>query len=83
MVSVNHTFDWLVTHIPPAKQEGRFYSYAFVFENAYGYSEKNAGRYVRKDLEELIYELCRFHYCAVQLGVKSNGKRGIRIMNLR
>ena len=70
--------------MPPPKYEGRFYPYNYVFKEAYGFDDrKAAGKQVREDLQDYIYDLCRFHQCAVQLGVQDHGYRGIRIMNLK
>lgn len=81
---VNPCFTWCVSNVPPPNYESRFYPYSYVFKEAYGYEDrKKAGQKVREDLEEYIYDLCRYHNCAVQLGSSEHGQRGIRIMNLK
>ena len=81
---MNKTFNWVIEHMPPPKYEGRFYSYSYVFKEAYGFEDKKkAGRQIREDLQDYIYDLCRNYQCAVQIGVKVQNYRGIRIFNLK
>lgn len=80
---INPTFEWVIKNAPQPKHEGIFYSYAYVFEQAYGYVGENMGNQVRFDLEENIKDLFNFHSTAVQLSVKCHGKRGIRVFNMR
>ena len=81
---MNRTCEWCVSHMPPPNHECRYFPYAYVFNEAYGYvDKKKAGKQIRKDLEEFTYELFMFHGCAIQLGAHSNGTRGLRLMNVR
>ena len=79
----NPVCNWIVCNRPERGKEGIFFSYDQVFTQAYKtYSEK-PGEMIREQVLKNRDEL--FSTCAigVQLGVQSNGKRGIRIINLQ
>lgn len=75
---------WIVENAPPPKEAAVFYPYQFVFRGAFGFDDpKNGGNVIREGIEEELYSLFADNGIGVQLGVKSNGRRGIRIINLR
>lgn len=80
---INPAFEWVIRNAPPPKHNGVFYSYQYVFKQAYGYIGQDMGTQIRFDLEELIKELCVNYSIGVQLGVKVGGERGIRIFSLK
>ena len=73
---------WIIANCPEAKREGVFAAYDLVFSQAYHtYSEK-PGDIIRDQIIQYRDELFSGYGIGVQLGVKSNSNRGIRIINL-
>jgi len=78
----NPVCNWLLANRPDAKREGVFYPYDFIYSQAYrAYSEKPS-EVVREQIMKYRDELFSSYLIGVQLGVKSNGNRGIRLVNL-
>ena len=73
---------WVIANRGVKGCEGRFWSYEEVFQEAYHYRTDTPGNRVHEDLRPALDELYLAHRIGVQLGVKSNGSRGIRIINL-
>lgn len=81
-LSGNPVCNWLLANRPDAKREGVFYPYDFIYSQAYrAYSEKPS-EVVREQIMKYRDELFSSYLIGVQLGVKSNGNRGIRLVNL-
>ena len=73
---------WIIANKPEAKKEGIFVPYEFVFSQAYHtYSEK-PGDIIRDQIVQNRDELFSTYGIGIQMGVKSNSNRGIRIINL-
>lgn len=79
----NAVCGWIVQNIPDKGREGRFVSYDEAFLGSYGTIGVNPGDKIIEQLKPHRDELYSSYRVAVQLGVKSNGKRGIRIINLQ
>lgn len=72
---------WIIDSRGDRGVEGHFYSYEDVYLSAYhGHTDKPGDR-VTAQIRPYIDELFTEFKIGVQLGVKSNGKRGIRITN--
>ena len=80
---MNKTVEWIKNNVPKPKHEGVFYPYEYVYEQAYGFKTSNMGKFVRNDIEGLEQQLYFYDGIGIQLGVRSNCKRGIRIFNVR
>ena len=78
----NPICDWIVRNAPERQKEGKTFSYDEVFKFAYGCYLDNPGNKVREQIEAHKDELFLQFGIGVQIGVKSNGNRGIRIINL-
>ena len=74
--------EWIINNVPEKWTQGEFFPYDDVFRFAYNCYTENAGDKIRKTVEESKDELFSKFRIGVQVGVKSNGKRGIRIINL-
>lgn len=74
--------EWIIKHVPDKKKLGEFYSYDEIFRFAHSYQTNNAGEKVREQLEPYRNELYSSYGIGLQMGVQSNCKRGIRIINL-
>lgn len=74
---------WIITHVPRPKVEGVFYSYEYVFFQSRHYVEPKCGNLIVSEISPLEAELFKKYRVGIQLGVKSNGKRGMRIINLK
>lgn len=81
--AINPTVKWVIENCPPPKTHGKFFPYQYVHEQVYGWKTDLPGRQIRKDLDESVYELFFDHGIAVQLGVKFDANRGIRVINMR
>lgn len=89
-VAVNATPDlrgnpvcaWIIQNVPPKGKEGKTAAYEEVFFGAYGLHSDNAGAEIRKQLEERKDALYSEFGVGVQMGVTTNSRRGIRIINL-
>ena len=73
---------WIITHAGDKGKEGLFFTYEEVFRGAYQFIGPSPGDAVRDALEPYITELFTEYRIGVQMGVKSNGKRGVRIISL-
>lgn len=73
---------WLVENAPAKRKEGNFISYEDVFLQSYHFLNDAPGDKVREQLEPRRDDLFHGYGLGVQLGVQSNGKRGIRVINL-
>lgn len=78
----NPVCDWIITNAPARGKIGDFFSYEDVFRYAYNCFAENAGDKVRKSIVEHKADLFSQFGIGVQIGVKSNGQRGIRLINL-
>ena len=83
MTGEERLIEWLKSNCPGPKKEGVFYPYEYVFEQAYGYKTSKMGNVVRRNIEGHESKLYFYDGIAIQLGVRSNGKRGIRLFNMR
>lgn len=77
---------WIIANAPAPRKEGVFFSYEQVYFDVYGTLayDRNAG--TKKIVEQVMglrRDLFDRHGIGVQLAVKSNGARGIRIINLQ
>ena len=78
----NPVCDWLVSCDLQKRKEGQFFSYEDAFRLSYNYQIESPGEKIREQLEKNKDELFLQFGIGVQLGVQSNGKRGIRAINL-
>ena len=78
----NPVCSFIVTHAPDKGKEGIFLTYEEVFRGAYNYIGPAPGDTVRDSIEPYIVDLFTEYRLGVQMGVKSNGKRGLRIVSL-
>lgn len=82
----NPVCNWIISNKPAARQEGQFFSYDYVFAQAYrveGEKPDKPGENVREQIEKNRDELFSSFGVGVQVGVQSHSKRGIRIINLK
>ncbi len=73
---------WVIEHAPERQQEGKTFSYDTLVRSAYGLSMDNPGEEVRRQLIPHREELFSGYGIGIQMGVKSNGARGVRVINL-
>ena len=73
---------WIIEHAPERQQEGKTFSYDTLVKSAYGCFVSDPGAEVRKQLLPRKEELFSRYGIGIQMGVKSNGARGIRVINL-
>lgn len=74
---------WIITHPSEPRTTGDFISYEELYFQAFhSYSDKPGDR-IRELLEPWKEELIQDYSIGVQMGVRFNGKRGIRIINLQ
>lgn len=78
----NPICSWIIEHSPERQQEGKTFSYDTLIKAVYGSFVDNPGEEVRKQLVPRREELFSSYGIGVQMGVKSNGARGIRVINL-
>lgn len=78
----NPICDWIIRNAPERQKEGKTFSYDDIIRGAYGCYADNPGGKVREQLEPRRDELYTGYGIGVQMGVKSHGERGIRIINL-
>lgn len=74
---------WILQNVPDKGREGHFWPYEDVFQSAYRCFADNPGDRVLEQIKPHRDELFASYGIGVQCGVKSNGKRGIRIINLQ
>ena len=79
----NPVCSWIVTHAPEPRKEGVFFSYDEVCRGAYKTVVDKPGETVRDQLIKHKKELFDNCSIAIQTGVQSNGKRGIRVVNVK
>ena len=73
---------WIIRNTPDKGKDGVFYSYDDVFFLACHHRIDGVGDKVREQLISRRNALYTEYGIGVQMGVRSNGKRGIRIINL-
>lgn len=78
----NPLCSWIIEHTPERQQEGKTFSYDTLVKAAYGTFVDNPGEEVRRQLVSRREELFSSYGIGIQMGVKSNGSRGIRVINL-
>lgn len=72
---------WIIDNRGDRGVEGHFWSYEDVYMSAYHIHAEKPGDRITAQLKPHLDELFTEFRIGVQLGVKSNGKRGIRITN--
>ena len=70
---------WVIDNCPKKGVEGKFYGYDEIFRAVWGTEVSNAGERVTEVLKPRLAELYSAKGIGIQLPVKSNGKRGLRI----
>ena len=78
----NPICSWIIEHAPERQQEGKTFSYDTLVKAAYGTFVDNPGEEVRRQLIPRREEQFSGYGIGVQVGVKSHGERGIRVINL-
>ncbi len=73
---------WIVEHAPERHKEGQFYPYDQVYREAYHIDSDKPGDKVIEQVKAHETELFSEYRIAVQTGVLSHSRRGIRIVNL-
>lgn len=73
---------FIITHAPDKGREGIFWTYEEIYRGAYNFIGPAPGDAVRDALEPAINDLFTEYRIGVQLGVKSNSKRGVRVFSL-
>lgn len=71
-----------IENVPDRGLDSKFFPYALVWKSAYGCMIEGASEKIRKDLTEHREELFRDYGIAIQLGVKTNSERGLRLMKV-
>jgi hypothetical protein len=79
----NPILRWVIQNCPPRLREAEFHAYTDVFQDATGRFSENAGAKVREALEPFVEELFEKHGIAIQLGVLSHNRRGVRLFNVQ
>lgn len=77
----NPVCNWIIENVPESQREGQFFSYECIYREAYGVYSDRPGDKIREQLALYKSELFLEYGIAFQCGVKSNGKRGIRLIN--
>lgn len=78
----NPVLSWIVQHTPERGREGRFFPYEEVAAGAYHCAVDGSAERVISAVRGSKIDLFTTYGVGVQLGVKSNGKRGVRIICL-
>ena len=78
----NPICSWIIDHAPERQQEGKTFSYDTLVKSACGTFLDNPGEEVRRQLIPHREELFSGYGIGIQMGVKSNGARGVRVINL-
>lgn len=73
---------WIISHVPGRHLEGQTFPYDYVVREAYRTCVDNPGEVVLKVIAQYREELFAGYGIGVQTGVKTNGARGIRLINL-
>lgn len=74
---------WICDNVPPKGHEGVFYTYTVAFRNAYGCDGIRPGDQIAETLKPYRDQLFSEYRIGIQLGCKSNGERGLRVINLQ
>ena len=78
----DHIARWCIENKPREGENSAFCSYSSVFQGAYGTIIDNPGLEVRQSLEAFKGPLFQEYGVAVQIGARSHGARGIRLMRV-
>lgn len=78
----NPVCGWIIDHAPDKGCAGDFHSYQSAFKGMYGCQNEDCGNLIRTAVMTHKADLFNEYSIAVQLGVKSHGERGIRIINV-
>lgn len=78
----NPVCNWIIENAPDKGLSGEFYPYDDVFRYAYHCYTDSAGDKIRMTVMEHRAALFSQFGIGIQTGVKSHGKRGIRLINL-
>ena len=78
----NPICSWIIDHAPERQQEGKTFSYDTLVKSACGTFMDNPGEEVRRQLIPHREELFSGYGIGIQMGVKTNGARGVRVINL-
>ena len=81
-LTMNPLCKWIIENVPERQKEGRFISYQDLHLAAYRIYSANPSDLIRDELAEHREELFTQYGIGLQMGVKSNGTRGIRMINL-
>lgn len=73
---------WILENAPERQQEGKTVSYDALIRAAFGCPVEDPGAEVRRQLLPRREELFSGYGIGVQMGVKTNGVRGVRLINL-
>jgi len=73
---------WIVEHAPERHKDAEFHSYAEVYKGAYHVDSDKAGDKITEQVKAHRLELITEYNIAVATGHKSNGIRGILVMNM-
>lgn len=78
----NPVCNWILDNVPEPKHEAIFVPYERVCYESYRMYSDSPGDIVREQIDRYRSELFAKYGIAIQTGVKSNGKRGIRLFNI-
>ena len=78
----NPVTKWIIDHAPEPKTGGEFFAYEDIIKCAYHMYMENPGTKAIEQIKPYREELFKDYNIAVQIGARSNGKRGIRIMSM-
>ena len=84
-LSGNPVCSWIIENTIESalpQHEGIFLSYESIYSGAYHIFSSSPGDEVRKQIEKYREQLFKQYNLGIQLGVKSNSRRGIRVINL-
>ena len=81
-LTANPVCKWIIDNVPDAGSAGQFHPYDFVFTQAYKTYADKPGDEIRRQIEAHQDDLFLEQRIAVQMGVQSHGKRGIRILRV-
>lgn len=82
-LSGNPVCNYVIKICPEPRTEAIFRSYSDIYAQSYHCYSESPGGDVRDQLQAHRDELFNDYGIGLQLGVKSNGNRGVRIINLR
>ena len=81
-ITTNSIVRYLLDNLPDKRREGVFFPYDAVYSEAYHLYSETAGDKIREELEPLREQLFLQYGAAIQMGVQSHGRRGIRLINV-